>query len=266
LDNGGDPVEDNTSKDEVMSNQKVMHGEKISPYAQRLKYVRRRLADQRGVEKISQAAFAKIIGVHPSAISHVEAGNTRIQPDLAMAIEEKTGFRRAWLLTGEGPETFDQPVEELISSSTPLKRSYTVDLPAGEVSFSFVKKVKPLLSSGSGDLVYEEQSEDFYSFRSDWLSRKGVVSAMRLAQVSGDSMLPTLTDGDFVLFDTSKRDPLDGKIMVIGIDNHLYIKRVRVSPEGIFLVSDNKSVYEPWRITPETTRFLGQVIWHCGDV
>ncbi len=136
----------------------------------------------------------------------------------------------------------------------------------GELAFSFVKKIKPLLSSGSGDFVYEEQSEDIYSFRSDWLSRKGVVSAMRLAQVSGDSMLPTLKDGDFVLFDTSKRDPLDGKIMVVGIDNYLYIKRVRISPDGIFLVSDNKAVYEPWRVNLENTRFLGLVIWHCGDV
>ena len=259
-------MEDDTSKYEVMSNQKVTRKEKKSLYAQRLKYVRRRLADQRGVQNISQAAFAKMIEVHPSAISHVEAGNTRIQPDLAMAIEEKTGFRRTWLLTGEGPETFEQPVEELISSATPLERSYTVNLPAGDISFSFVKKVKPLLSSGSGEMVYEEQAEDFYSFRSDWLLLKGTVAAMRLAQVSGDSMQPTLIDGDFVLFDTSKCDPSDGKIMVIGIDNYLYIKRVRVSPEGIFLVSDNKSVYEPWRINLETARFLGLVIWHCGDV
>ncbi len=89
---------------------------------------------------------------------------------------------------------------------------------------------------------------------------------MRLAQVSGDSMLPTLKDGDFVLFDTSKNYPFDGKIMVIGIENLLYIKRVRVSPEGIFLVSDNKAVYEPWRVSLENIRFLGLVIWHCGDV
>ena len=54
-----------------------MHRKKNSPYAQRLKYVRRRLADQRGVGKISQATFAKIVEVHVSAISHVEAGNTR---------------------------------------------------------------------------------------------------------------------------------------------------------------------------------------------
>ena len=247
----------------------------MSKYAKRLKHVRDRLADQRGGKKISQVAFAKMLNVHPSAISHVEAGNTRIQPDLARVIEEKTGFRQAWLLTGEGPETLSSlpPVDELRSPSASYHaEKFHVGKPAPgpfaveNVSFSFVKKVKPLLSSGSGDLVYEEYSEDFYSFRSDWLSRKGVVSAMRLAQVSGDSMLPTLTDGEFVLFDTSKSAPLDGKIMVIGIDNHLYIKRVRVTPEGIFLVSDNKSVYEPWRINPENTRFLGLVIWHCGDV
>jgi phage repressor protein C with HTH and peptisase S24 domain len=89
---------------------------------------------------------------------------------------------------------------------------------------------------------------------------------MRLAQVSGDSMLPTLKDGDYVLFDTSRNRPFDGKIMVIGIDDLLYIKRVRVSPDGIFLVSDNKAVYEPWRVSPENIRFLGLVLWHCGDV
>ncbi len=235
----------------------------MSPYAQRMKYVRTLVANERGLEKLSQAKFAKILQVNPSAISHIEAGTTRIQPELAKTIEEKTGVRQAWLLTGEGPER--------IPAAPPLEthnesNSYTVSVGSGQFSFSFVQKVKPLLSSGTGELVDEEESEDIYSFRKEWLFRKGVVSAMRLAQVSGDSMLPTLEDGDFVLFDTSKRYPLDGKIMVIGIENLLYIKRVRVSPEGIFLVSDNKAVYEPWRVNPENARFLGLVIWHCGDV
>jgi len=229
-----------------------------------MKYVRRQLGDQRGVENLSQAKFARLLDVHPSAISHVEAGNTRIQPGLAKTIEERTGFRQAWLLTGEGPERIEAP-------PPPEARSVNARFGPGELTvsgfdFSFVKKVKPLLSGGAGDLVYEEDCEDICSFRTDWLSRKGVVSAMRLAQVSGDSMLPTLEDGDFVLFDTSKRDPLDGKIMVIGIENNLYIKRVRVSPDGIFLVSDNKAVYDPWRVNTENTRYLGLVIWHCGDV
>lgn len=231
----------------------------MSLYAQRMKYVRRQLGEEIGVENLSQAKFAKLLDVNPSSISHVEAGITRIQPKLARAIEEKTGFRRAWLLTGDGPERTGTAAaagdEARMSGEAYLKHG-----------FSYVRMVKPILSAGSGNFVDDEFTEDIYSFRTDWLTRKGVVSAMRLARVSGDSMLPILADGDFVLFDTSKQDPLDGKIMAVGIENHLFIKRVRFSPEGIFLISENKAVYEPWRVNPENTRFLGLVIWHCGDV
>jgi phage repressor protein C with HTH and peptisase S24 domain len=245
-----------------MLNQKMKRGEKMSSYAQRLKCVREIVANESGLGKLSQAKFAKMLQVHPSQIGHIEAGTTRIQPELAKVIEEKTGVRQAWLLTGEGPQRVvaEPPLE------TKESNSFTVSVGSGQFSFSFVKKVKPLLSSGTGELVEEEESEDIYSFRREWLYRKGVIPNMRLAQVSGDSMFPTLEDGDFVLFDISKNCPLDGKIMVIGIENLLYIKRVRVSPEGIFLVSDNKAVYEPWRVSHENTRFLGLVIWHCGDV
>ncbi len=237
----------------------------MGPFAERLKIVRSHFAMQMGFDKLSQVKFGNLVGVNPSTISHIEAGTTKIGIDLAKLLEEKTGFRQAWLLTGERPQRL---AETDVPAGAPPERNeeYPVFGGPGRFRFTYVKKVKPLLSSGDGQLVPEEEAEDIYSFRSDWLSRKGVVSAMRLAQVSGDSMLPTLKDEDFVLFDTSKRTPLDGKIMVVGIDDLLYIKRVRVSPDGIFLVSDNKEVYEPWRVDPENARFLGLVIWHCGEV
>ena len=234
----------------------------MSSYAQRLKYVREIVANESGLGKLSQAKFAKMLQVHPSQIGHIEAGTTRIQPELAKVIEEKTGVRQAWLLTGEGPRrVVAEPAPE-----TKETNSFTILAGSKQFSFSLVKKVKPRLSSGAGALVDEEESEEIYSFRKEWLDRKGSIPAMRFAEVSGDSMLPTLEDGDFVLFDTSQNTPMDGKIMVIGIEDLLYIKRVRVSPEGIFMVSDNKAVYEPWRVNPENARFLGLVVWHCGDV
>lgn len=243
---------EDTSNYEVMSMQKMTQKGKMSPYAQRMKYAREITAVERGLTKLSQAKFARMLGVHPSNISHVEAGTTRIQPELARAIEKETGIRQAWLLTGQGP----------VRSADRAPCEWREE----QLGFSYVRKVKPLLSGGTGQFVDDEKSEDIYSFRTDWLSRKGPVSAMRLAQISGDSMAPTLADGDLVLFDTSQNSPLDGKIMVVGIDNLLYIKRVRVSPDGTFLVSDNRAVYEPWRVDPENTRFLGLVIWHCGEL
>jgi len=233
----------------------------MSQHAQRLKHVRAELARERNLERFSQVTFAKMLGVHPSTISHIEAGTTRIQLDLAQVIEERTGFRQAWLLIGEEPAR----LAGWAGSQAPGSGLNMAG--AGRFEFTYVKKVKPRLSAGTGELTHDETAEDFYSFRRDWLIRKGNVPDMRLAEVSGDSMVPTLQDGDFVLFDISQQTPRDGKIMVVGIDDLVYIKRVRVSPvDGTFLVSDNKAVYEPWRVSLESARFLGLVVWHCGDV
>jgi phage repressor protein C with HTH and peptisase S24 domain len=222
-----------------------------------MKRTREIVAEARGLTKLSQVMFAKLLGVHPSVISHIEAGTTRIQPEVARIIERETGVRQAWLLTGDGPTR----QEELDSRGGKAELS-----PGGAAQFSFVPKVKSVLDKATGQLVDEEGGKEIYSFRTDWLLRKGSISKMRLAGISGDSMFPTLVDGDLVLIDMSRKEPLDGKIMAVGIDDLLYIKRLRVSPEGFFLVSDNRAVYEPWRLSLESANFLGLIIWHCGEL
>lgn len=247
-------MRNNTSQNEVMSIQKWNRDGKKSPYALRMKQAREIAAEVKGVTRLSQAKFAEMLGVHPSVISHIEAGTTRIQPDMARIIDREIGIRQAWLLTGEGPSKVEDPV---IRGVEPQR------LPLQPPDFTCIKKVKPVLG-GAGRLVDDDRNEDAYCFRTEWLLRRGGISCMRVAQISGDSMSPTLVDGDLVLFDTSKTEPLDGKIMAVGIDNILYIKRLRVSPEGYFLVSDNRTVCEPWHINLDAARFLGLVIWRCG--
>ncbi len=246
-----------TSLHEAMSIQKWKHEGEKSVYSRRMKRAREIAAEAGGLTKLSQVMFAKMLGVHPSVISHIEAGTTRIQPEMARIIERQIGIRQAWLLAGDGPIKVDESVSGNLESQRPAPRPS---------DFSPVKGVKSVLGSGTGRLIEDELSEDICWFRTDWLLRKGRIPCMRLARVSGDSMFPTLVDGDLVLFDTSKTEPLDGKIMVVGIDDLLYIKRLRVSPEGFFLVSDNRAVYEPWRINLDTARFLGLVLWHCGEL
>lgn len=246
-----------TSREEVLSIQKTKCNGENSSYAQRMKRTREIAAEARGLTKLSQVMFAKILGVHPSVISHIEAGTTRIQPEVARIIERETGVRQAWLLTGDGPtgqEGFDSRGAQLGPFTS------------GTAPFSFVPKVKSVLDKATGQLIAEEAGQELYSFRTDWLQRKGCIPRMRLAGISGDSMFPTLVDGDLVLIDMSRNEPLDGKIMAVGIEDILYIKRLRVSPEGLFLVSDNRAVYEPWRLSLETANFLGLVVWHCGEL
>jgi len=259
-------VVNNTSRTEGMSIQKVKYSKKNAHHAQRMKLVREAFARERGLDKLSQANFARIVGINPSRISHIEAGNTRIGIELAGLIEEKTGFRQAWLLTGERPEKVSDAGRYDEGVRGPRKDRESGFTEQSGHHFSFVKKVKPHLNGGSGELTSDEEAEGIYAFRTDWLKSRWPAASMRLAQVSGDSMYPTLKDGDLVLFDVTERYPIDGKIMVVGIDDLVYIKRLRRTHQGMFLVSDNSAVYEPWRIDPEETKFLGLVLWHCGEL
>lgn len=64
-------------------------------------------------------------------------------------------------------------------------------------------------------------------------------------RVSGDSMLPTISDGDTVLV-RRQNDVENGEIAVVNINgDDATIKRVYKSEQGITLVADNPSVYPP---------------------
>lgn len=211
-----------------------------------------RIKGLRSLEEDSQVA--EILGTDPNKLSKWKQRGTFPKNGIALLLTfaERENISLEWLLQGKQVEA--------------APKTFTVQCGPEQVAFTPVRKITALVSGGYGEFVYDEECNEIYSFRADWLSKKGTVAQMRLAEVTGDSMLPTLSNGDFVLFDISKREPRDGKIMVVGVGDSLLIKRIRIAPEGIYLLSDNRSVYEPMLAKPENTRFLGLVIWCCGDL
>lgn len=66
-----------------------------------------------------------------------------------------------------------------------------------------------------------------------------------MVRVKGESMMPTIADGDTVLV-RKQSDVENGEIAVVLIDGEdATIKRVYKSEQGITLVADNPSVYPP---------------------
>ena len=66
-----------------------------------------------------------------------------------------------------------------------------------------------------------------------------------MVKVKGESMMPTIADGDTVLV-RKQSDVENGEIAVVLIDGEdATIKRVYKSEQGITLVADNPSVYPP---------------------
>ena len=120
-------------------------------------------------------------------------------------------------------------------------------------------------SAGSGAVVGLEKVEAQLGFEIGWLRRLTAspdkVSAIR---VEGDSMMPTLADGDDILVDGGDGvERLRDGIYVLRIDDALNVKRVAVSPVGrtITIQSDN-SAYPSWPdIALDRIRVIGRVIW-----
>lgn len=72
---------------------------------------------------------------------------------------------------------------------------------------------------------------------------------VKLIEVVGDSMYPTIKDGDYVIIDETKAYGVDG-IYAINLHNQLLIKRLKFRLNGtIAIISDNKDyeteIYNP---------------------
>ena len=80
--------------------------------------------------------------------------------------------------------------------------------------------------------------------------------------VDGDSMYPTLKDGEEIVIDRSKKELREGKIFVLNHMGTMWVKRVRVNYDSIELISDN-NFYNPITITQdeaEQLNVIGQVV------
>jgi phage repressor protein C with HTH and peptisase S24 domain len=169
--------------------------------------------------------------------------------DKALAIANACNVELEWLVTGRNPP-----------SRSSDEQSNFVGIPRYDAE----------LSAGSGSFSERAELLDHIPFTREFLLRKvGRKSAENLAvlEVRGDSMEPTIADGDLVLIDRQKRKLADG-IMAFVLDDVAYVKRIRSFLDEIEIISDNREVYPP-QILPrrelDRIHIIGRVLW-CGHM
>lgn len=122
------------------------------------------------------------------------------------------------------------------------------------------------VSAGPGAIPANEESEPYFAFDRRWLKALTGASAEHLSivRVEGDSMAPTLGDGDDVLLDRREAgEPLRDGIYVLRVDERLLVKRLAVHPMGrhVTVQSDNPA-YPDWPdCAIEDVVCIGRVIW-----
>ncbi|AXU20029.1 transcriptional regulator [Novosphingobium sp. THN1] len=119
-------------------------------------------------------------------------------------------------------------------------------------------------SAGPGTLPAEEIPSGRLRFNHRWLKGQGLEPAMlSVIEVEGDSMEPTLRDGDEILVDRTPR-PLRAGIHVIRLDDVLLVKRLESGPGGMVrIISDNPAYPRLERLLNEV-ELVGRVVWKGG--
>ena len=121
-------------------------------------------------------------------------------------------------------------------------------------------------SAGPGALVTEELGKPYFGFDERWLKALTSSSPAKLSvvRVEGDSMAPTLGDGDDILVDLGDSvERLRDGIYVLRVEDAVVVKRLALHPTGrrVTIQSDNPA-YPDW---PDCgigdINCIGRVIW-----
>ena len=121
-------------------------------------------------------------------------------------------------------------------------------------------------AAGAGAFDGEERGEAHIAFDPVWLRRlaRGAPEQLSIIRVAGDSMVPTLADGDDILVDRGDRaERVRDGVYVLRMDDALVVKRLAMNPAGRTLTvrSDNPA-YPSWPdCDPAAVEIVGRVVW-----
>ncbi len=122
------------------------------------------------------------------------------------------------------------------------------------------------LSASAGPGAFADEEEPFGAFgvTEQWLREQGLEPQMLSAiAVTGDSMDPTLRDGDEILVDRTPRPPRDG-IHVVRVDGALLVKRLETGRPGLLVLRSDNKAYDPIELPPAEVEVIGRVVWKSG--
>jgi phage repressor protein C with HTH and peptisase S24 domain len=205
---------------------------------------------------MSVAELARAAGVNRSFIYDILRGRSQV-PN----IEKLTRLAAAlkveveWLLTGKGGVAGDDPIDEGYHNA-----------------FVAIQHVGARPAMGGGAMIETEDTpgRDFH-FRRAWIRDrlKAAPSMLRVMSVQGDSMMPTLIDGDTVLVDMNRRHPAPPGIFVLYDGMGLVAKRLEhipnSDPPAVRVISDNP-LYPAYERTADEIRIIGRIRWFAREI
>ncbi|MBN8294702.1 LexA family transcriptional regulator [Rhodobacter sp. NTK016B] len=155
----------------------------------------------------------------------------------------------------------------------PPRESLDAELAAARADeFAQIPVHDASLAAGGGFMNGSEDPAGHLAFKRTWLRRIGVSASVAvLARADGESMAPTIHDGDMLLIDRSRselptrqRDPKDARraqIFAFLDDGAARVKRIELAPgDSLVLLSDNPAFAPEFRPIASIS-VIGRVMW-----
>ena len=196
--------------------------------------IKDRIIEAMDVKGMKAVDIVERTGIPKSSISHYIKGMVEPKDDRLGLIAKALHVNTAWLAG------YDVPMKEdyfYSSDVIPNRINFYERVAAGDSKNNVIDTYMELIR------ILPRNPEEYFAVR-----------------VSGDSMLPTISDGDTVLV-RRQNDVENGEIAVVNINgDDATIKRVYKSEQGITLVADNPSVYPPHFYSNEEIESLPVII------
>lgn len=223
---------------------------------------RARLREMAKARDLPLRKVAQIAGMEASSLSRVLNAGSDVYVSTLERLAAATGGRISDLF-GTQPKSEQEKGVVVAFPRTQAERDRLAGTERPE-HFIPVPLLADSASLGGGNIIEDARLEGYCLIYKDWLGR-GRHYAIR---VRGESMTPTLGDGDIVAVDLSDTSPksLRGKVIAAKVGDGVTIKRfvIRDSDRPWYFQADNPEwEREHGQITakPKDGLILGKVVW-----
>lgn len=205
---------------------------------------------------LSGTSIAELAGVNRSFVYDILSGRSeRPGLDRLEKIAAVLKVEATWLLNGMGEVEGESPLVE-----------------NPDLAFVAIPYVNVRASMGGGTEVdFEPNFGRPYHFQKGWIRNglKANPANLRIMHVEGDSMMPTLMDGDIVLVDISRQSPSPPGIFVLHDGMGLVAKRLEHIPNSeparVRIISDNQR-YSDYDGLVDAINIIGRIRWFAREV
>ena len=183
----------------------------------------------------TQEGLAEKLNVTQGSVAHWLSGRRKPDTDIVASILKAVGIKEITISS-------DGSAEEIHTKPNFYKNNF------------YIEVLDITASAGNGylnsDVMEVIKLIEYDSEQAKVLFKNVDANNLKVINIAGDSMQGTFESGDSIYVDISKKEFNGDGIYVFSFGRNLYVKRLQIIKNKLFVISDNKK-YKEWDINED---------------